>query len=152
MPITNRITPFLWFDSRAESAARLYVSLFPNSRILGVHPLPSGPAEDAALVKFELDGLRFTALDGGPMYQITPAISFTISCETQEEIDHYWNGLLEGGGKEGQCGWLEDPFGVSWQVMPVDLGDLMERAPAAVMDAMLSMAKIDLGRLWEAAA
>ena len=152
MLIASRITPFLWFDSRAESAARLYVSLFPNSRILGVHPLPSGPAEGAALVKFELDGLRFTALDGGPMYKITPAISFTISCETQEEIDHYWNGLLEGGGKEEQCGWLEDPFGLSWQVMPAELGELMERAPAAVMDALLSMVKIDLGLLREAAA
>ena len=151
MPITNKVTPFLWFDGQAEAAARRYVSLFPNAAILGVHPLPSGPAEGAALVEFQLEGMKFTALDGGPMYRMTPAVSFAVSCESQEEIDHYWNGLLEGGGKEEQCGWLVDPFGLSWQVVPAELGDLMARAPGPATEALLAMVKIDLGRLRQAA-
>lgn len=150
MPITNRITPFLWYDGDAEKASRLYVSLFPNSRILSVQPLPGGPAEGAALVEFELEGLRFTALDGGPMYKLTPAVSFVIKCESQEEIDHYWDGLSEGG-EQQQCGWLQDRFGLSWQVVPTELGELMERAPGPVMEALLGMVKIDLGRLREVA-
>ncbi len=152
MAISNKITPFLWFDGKAEAAARHYVSLFPHSRLLGVHPLTSGPAEGAALVEFELEGLKFTALDGGPMYQLTPAVSFYVACESQEEIDHYWHGLLEGGGTEQQCGWLVDAFGLSWQIQPAELPELMERAPGPVMEAMLGMVKIDLGRLRELAA
>ena len=151
MPITNRITPFLWYDGDAEKAARLYVSLFPNSRILSVQPLPSGPAEGAVLVEFQLDGLRFTALDGGPMYKLTPAVSFVVACESQEEIDHYWGGLLEGGGQAEMCGWLVDRFGLSWQVAPAELGELMGKAPKAVMEAILGMVKIDLERLRAAA-
>ena len=152
MPISSKVTPFLWFDGQAEAAARHYVSLFPNSRVLNVSPLPSGPAEGAALVEFELDGLKFTALDGGPMYQLTPAVSFYVSCESQSEIDHYWNGLVADGGKEEMCGWLRDRFGLSWQVQPAELPELMERAAKPVTDAMLGMVKIDLGRLREAAA
>ena len=151
MPITSKITPFLWFDGQAEAAARHYVSLFPNSRLLSVHQLASGPGEGAALVEFELEGLKFTALDGGPMYKLTPAMSFYISCDSQEEIDHYWHGLLEGGGEAQQCGWLVDRFGLSWQVQPTELPQLMERAPEAVMEAMLGMVKIDLERLRAAA-
>ena len=151
MPITNRITPFLWYDGRAEEAARLYVSLFPNSRVLSVNPLGAGPAEGAVLVEFELDGHRFTALDGGPMYRFSPAVSFMVSCESQEEIDHYWDGLLEGGGVEEQCGWLRDRFGLSWQIVPAELPELMSRAPGPVMEALLAMVKIDLARLREAA-
>ena len=151
MPITNKITPFLWFDGQAEAAAQHYVSLFPNSRLLGVHPLPSGPAEGAALVEFELEGLKFTALDGGPMYKLTPAVSFVVSCESQNEIDHYWDGLLEDGGEAQQCGWLVDRFGLSWQVVPAELPQLMERAAGPVMEALLGMVKIDLGRLRQAA-
>ena len=151
MPITNKITPFLWFDGQAEAAARHYVSLFPNSRLLGVNPLPSGPGEGAALVEFQLEGLKFTALDGGPMYQMTPAVSFVVSCESQQEIDHYWYGLLEGGGTGQQCGWLVDQFGLSWQIVPAQLPELLERAPEPVMEALLPMVKIDLGRLREAA-
>ena len=150
MAITNKVTPFLWFDGQAEAAARHYVSLFPNSRLLGVNPLPSGPGEGAALVELELEGLRFTALDGGPMYQLTPAVSFVVSCESQEEIDHYWGGLLEGG-SEQQCGWLVDRFGLSWQIVPAELGELMERAAGPVKEALLGMVKIDVGRLREAA-
>ena len=151
MPITNRITPFLWYDGDAEKAARLYVSLFPNSKVLSVSPLCSGPAEAAALVEFELDGQRFTALDGGPMYQFSPAVSFAVACDSQEEIDHYWDGLLEGGGVEEQCGWLRDRFGLSWQIVPAELPELLERAPGSVMDALLEMVRIDLARLREAA-
>ena len=151
MPITNKITPFLWFDGQAEAAARHYVSLFPNSKLHGVNPLPSGPGEGAALVEFELEGLKFTALDGGPMYQLTPAVSFVVSCESQEEIDHYWDGLLADGGEAQQCGWLVDRFGLSWQIVPAELPQLMERAPEAVMEALLAMVKIDLARLRQAA-
>ena len=151
MPITNRVTPFLWYDGDAERAARLYVSLFPNSKLLAVNPLESGPAEGASLVKFELDGLKFTALDGGPTYRFSPAVSFVISCESQEEIDHYWDGLLKDGGEAQQCGWLKDSFGLSWQIVPAELPQLMERAPEAVMGALLTMVKIDLARLRAAA-
>ena len=155
MPATNKITPkvtpFLWYDGDAERAARLYVSLFPNSRILSVNPLGSGPEEGAALVEFELDGQHFTALDGGPMYRFSPAVSFVVSCESQEEIDHYWDGLLADGGVEEQCGWLRDSFGLSWQIVPAELPELMERAPGPVMDALLAMVKIDLERLRVAA-
>ena len=151
MPITNKITPFLWYNGQAEAAARHYVSLFPNSRLLGVHSLASGPAEGAALVEFELEGLKFTALDGGPMYQLTPAVSFYVACESQEEIDHYWEGLLAGGGTPQQCGWLVDRFGLSWQIAPAELGELMERAAGPVMEALLAMVKIDLAQLREAA-
>ena len=152
MPITSRITPFLWYDGDAEKAARLYVSLFPNSRIISVNPLGPGSAEGAALVEFELDGQRFTALDGGPMFQFSPAVSFVVSCESQGEIDHYWDGLLEDGGVEEQCGWLRDRFGLSWQIVPAELGELMERAPVPVMDALLGMVRIDLAQLREAVA
>lgn len=152
MPITNKVTPFLWFDGQAEEAARRYVSLFPNSRFLGVNPLPSGPAEGAALVEFELEGLKFTALDGGPMYKLTPAVSFVVACESQDEIDHYWDGLLEDGGEAQQCGWLRDRFGLSWQIVPAELPELMALSPGPVTDALLGMAKIDLGRLQEVAA
>ncbi len=150
MAITNKVTPFLWFDGQAEAAARHYVSLFPNSKFLGVHPLGSGPTEGSALVEFELEGLRFTALDGGPMYKLTPAVSFVVSCESQEEIDHYWYGLSEGGEKQ-QCGWLTDRFGLTWQVVPAELGELMARAAGPVMEALLGMGRIELGRLREAA-
>ena len=150
MAITNKVTPFLWFDGQAEAAARHYVSLFPNSKLLGVHPLRAGPAEGASLVEFELDGSRFTALDGGPMYKLTPAVSFMVSCESQEEIDHYWYGLSEGG-EEQQCGWVTDRFGLTWQVAPTELGELMARAAGPVMEALLGMGRIELECLRKAA-
>lgn len=146
----QKITPFLWFDGRAQEAADFYVSLFPNSRILSSAPLPGGPGKGAALVSFILAGQQFTALDGGPMFQFSPAISFVVNCESQEELDHFWAGLSEGGVEE-QCGWLRDKFGVSWQVVPVQLGGLLEANPEAVVAALLPMKKIDLGAL-EAAA
>ena len=146
----QKITPFLWFDGGAREAAELYVSLFPNSRIVSNAPLNSGPAEGSALVSFILAGQQFTALDGGPTFQFSPAISFVVNCDNQEELDHFWEGLSEGG-KQEQCGWLQDKFGVSWQIVPGKLGELLEANPSEVMSALLEMTKIDLAAL-EAAA
>lgn len=150
MPEFQKITPFLWFDGRAQEAAEFYVSLFPDSRILSSSPLSSGPAEGAALVSFVIAGQEFTALDGGPMFQFSPAISFVVNCESQEELDHFWFGLSRDGSQQ-QCGWLEDKFGVSWQITPVQLGALLEANPDKVMTALLEMHRIDLAKL-EAAA
>ena len=149
MAVRPKISPFLWFDGRCMEAARFYVSVFPNSRIIGDEELQSGPAEGSAFVEFEIEGAYFAAVDGGPMYQFTPAISFVVQCDSQEEIDYYWNALSEDGMPE-QCGWLRDKFGVSWQIVPSMLGELMERNPAAVMDALLQMVKIDIAKLREA--
>ncbi len=146
----QKITPYLWFDNCAEAAVNLYVSLFPNSRILNVERIPSGPGEEGAIVEFELDGQRMTAFDGGPMFQFSPAVSFVVSCETQEEIDHYWYGLSEGG-EQQQCGWLTDPYGLSWQIVPSELSELTKSAPVAVMDALLEMGKIEIEPLRRAA-
>ena len=146
----QKITPFLWFDGQAQEAAELYVSLFPDSRIISSSPLTTGPAEGAALVSFILAGQQFTALDGGPMFQFSPAISFVVNCESQEEIDHYWANLSGGGARE-QCGWVRDRFGVSWQIVPVRLGQLMETNSERVLSALLEMGKIDLAKLESAA-
>ena len=146
MTASPRVSPFLWFDGRSVEAAEFYVSVFPDSRVLSVSKLDAGPAEGNSFVEFEIGGQRFSAVDGGPMYKFTPAISFVIPCDTQEEIDHYWDSLSEGGATN-QCGWLEDKFGLSWQVVPAMLGELMERNPKAVMGALLAMEKIDLGEL-----
>ena len=146
MNVTPKVSPFLWFDGQSEEAAEFYVSVFPDSRVLSVSKLDAGPAEGNSFVEFEIGGLRFGAVDGGPMYKFTPAVSFVIACDTQEEIDHYWNRLSEGGAKS-QCGWLEDKFGLSWQVVPAMLGELMERNHKPVMEALLKMEKIDLGEL-----
>ena len=146
----QKITPFLWFDGQAEAAAELYVSLFPDSRIIRSSPLEAGPAEGAAIVSFVLAGQGFTALDGGPVFQFSPAISFVINCDSQAEIDRFWEGLSEGGEKE-QCGWLRDRFGVSWQVVPVQLEALLEANPEGVMSALMEMGKIDLAALESAA-
>ena len=146
----QKITPFLWFDGRAHEAAELYVSLFPDSRIISSSPLPSGPAEGAAIVSFVLAGQEFTALDGGPVFQFSPAISFVVNCESQEEMDHFWEALSEGGVRE-PCGWLRDKFGVSWQIVPVQLSELLEANPKRVMAALLEMERIDLAKLESAA-
>ena len=146
----QKITPFLWFDGQAEAAAELYVSLFPDSRIVRSSPLEAGPGEGAAIVSFVLAGQEFTALDGGPVFQFSPAISFVVNCDSQAEIDHFWEGLSEGGERE-QCGWLRDRFGVSWQIVPVQLSALLEANPDAVMSALMEMEKIDLAALESAA-
>ncbi len=149
MTAISKLTPFLWFDGQARQAAEFYVSLFQNSRILGAEQLASGPAEGSALVEFELEGFRFQALDGGPMYKFTPAVSFVIACDSQEEIDHFWDGFSKEG-TPGPCGWIEDKFGLSWQVVPSMLPTLMQKNPASVTEALLSMGKLDIEQLRQA--
>jgi len=153
-----RITPFLWFDDQAEQAAQFYTSLFPNSRIVEISRYgESGPgtAGTVMTVAFELDGQRFVCLNGGPQYVFTEAVSFVIDCADQEEVDRYWSALSEGG-EEGPCGWLKDRFGLSWQVVPARLFELLgdpdrERSQRA-MEAMLKMRKIEIDELEAAAA
>jgi predicted 3-demethylubiquinone-9 3-methyltransferase (glyoxalase superfamily) len=142
------VTPCLWFDDNAGEAVDFYVALFPNGKRLGDESSP-------VLINFELDGRPFMALNGGPTYAFTPAISLVVSCETQDEVDHYWDGLLDGG-EPSQCGWLTDRFGVSWQIVPNRLGELMsdpdpERS-GRVMQAMMQMIKLDIAQLEAAAA
>lgn len=149
----QKITPFLWFDRQAEEAANLYVSLFKDSKILGVSRYGEGmplPAGTLMSVTFQLDGQEFMALNGGPAFKFTEAISFFVSCETQDEIDHLWSKLTEGG-EPGQCGWLKDRFGLSWQIVPKVLGELIgdpnpEKAGRATQ-AMLQMGKLNIAEL-----
>ncbi len=152
------ITPVLWFDDQGEEAASFYCSIFPNSRILEVVPYgEAGPGQPgtAMVVSFELDGRRFVALNGGPKFTFDEAISFQIDCESQEEVDHYWTRLGEGG-EEGPCGWLKDRYGLSWQVTPTRLKRLISdsdpETAKRVTEAMLRMRKIDVAALEEAAA
>ncbi|MBV9097669.1 MAG: VOC family protein [Frankiaceae bacterium] len=152
------ITTFLWFDNDAEEAAKFYTSVFPNSRILNTSYYGEGapkPAGTALTVEFELDGTTFTALNGGPEYKFTEAISFQISCKDQDEVDHYADNLTANGGEEGPCGWLKDRFGLSWQVVPTALPELLsdpdpERAQRA-MAAMMKMRRLDIAALRAAA-
>lgn len=154
----ERITPFLWFDTQAEEAAKFYTSIFPNSEIRAVHRYDkaaaqvSGRAEGSVMtVAFTLDGQKFTALNGGPMFQFSLATSFVVNCRDQAEIDHYWSRLTEGGDpKAQQCGWLKDKFGVSWQVVPIELPQLISNPKG--MQAMLQMKKFDIAALRKAAA
>ncbi len=153
-----KIHPFLWFDDRAEEAMDLYVSVFPNSKVLSVsryseagqeiHGRPPGSLMTA---DFELDGVRVTALNGGPLYQFTEAVSFVIDCEGQAEVDHYWGKLGLEGGEPGRCGWLKDRFGVSWQVVPRQLFETIGGSDAAgrnrAMTAMMKMGKLDVAAL-----
>lgn len=150
MVFNSRISTSLWFDGRALEAANFYNSVFENSKVLGVADIPSGPAEGSHLVEFELEGHKFTAFDAGPMFKFTPAVSFVISCGSQDEIDHFWDSLSAGGEKQ-QCGWLTDRFGISWQVVPAQLSEFMEKDSKKVMDALLQMQKLDIARLREAA-
>jgi predicted 3-demethylubiquinone-9 3-methyltransferase (glyoxalase superfamily) len=153
--ITQKITPFLWFDNNAEEAMNFYISVFNNSKINTVTrygdagPGPKGSVLTAA---FELEGQKFVALNGGPRFKFTEAISFVISCETQEEIDYFWDKLTSGGGQESMCGWLKDRFGLSWQVVPADIGSLLTGEKSnQVMQALMQMKKLDLGDLRQAA-
>ena len=161
MPTTmQRITPFLWFDDQAEEAVNFYVSIFKNSRIGSVTRYDEEGAKAAGrprgsvmTVAFELDGQEFTALNGGPIFKFTEAISLVVNCETQDEVDHFWN-RLSAGGQQVQCGWLKDRFGVSWQVVPTVLVAMLSDKDAEkakrVMAAMLKMKKIDIGVLRKA--
>jgi predicted 3-demethylubiquinone-9 3-methyltransferase (glyoxalase superfamily) len=154
----HKITPFLWFDDQAEQAAEFYVAVFDNSRITSItHYGQTGPGEPGQVmtVEFELDGQPVTALNGGPHFKFTEAVSFSVSCEDQAEVDRYWNALLNGG-EESQCGWLKDRFGFSWQIVPAAMLRLLadpDRAKAnRAMAAMLKMKKLDVAMLEEAAA
>ena len=154
----QKITPFLWFDTEGEDAARYYTSVFPNSRIVEIQRYgEAGPRPDGTVmtVAFELDGQRFVALNGGPQYIFNEAISLAVECEDQDEVDRYWDTLTDGG-EPGPCGWLKDRFGVSWQIVPRRLTELVadeDREKAQrVMAAMLRMGKIDIAELERAAA
>jgi predicted 3-demethylubiquinone-9 3-methyltransferase (glyoxalase superfamily) len=149
----KKITPFLWFDTQAEEAMNLYVSIFKNSKVLGVTPGPNGIASS---VNFELEGQEFIGFNAGPEFKFNEAISFLVDCKTQEEVDELWNKLTADGGEESMCGWLKDKYGLSWQIIPSALGELMgDPDPAKaqrVMQAMLKMNKIivaDLKRAYD---
>lgn len=144
----SRITPFLWFDNNAEEAVDFYLTVFKNSKKLSGVRTAESPSGKALTVAFELDGQRFTALNGGPHFKFNEAVSFVVRCDSQEEVDYYW-GKLSAGGSEGQCGWLKDQFGLSWQVVPAKLPELIRNQKA--MDAMLKMKKLDIGELERAA-
>jgi len=150
LQLMSKITPFLWFDDQAEEAMRFYVSIFDHSKVLSVTPGPNGQAMS---VTFELEGQQFMALNAGPQFTFTEAISFFVSCKTQEEVDDLW-AKLSTGGSEGRCGWLKDQFGLSWQIVPTALGELLSDPDPAtakrVLDAMLKMKKIDIKSLQEA--
>jgi predicted 3-demethylubiquinone-9 3-methyltransferase (glyoxalase superfamily) len=154
----QKISPFLWFDNQAEDAANYYVSIFKDSRIVNVYRYGEGapaPAGTAMSVTFELDGLEFQALNAGPVFTFTEAISFFVNADSQEEIDDLWEKLTSGGGEPGQCGWLKDKYGLSWQIVPPVLGDLLsDKDPARAgraMQAMLGMTKLDIAALKAAA-
>jgi len=151
------ITPMLWFDDKAEEAANFYVSVFPNSKITKVARRPAGaPGEtgDVMLVEFELDGQTFSALNGGPMFQFSEAVSLVVACKDQADIDRYWDALIAGGGEESMCGWLKDKYGFSWQITPAIIPELMAGDPVRAgkaMAAVMTMRKLDLAKI-EAAA
>jgi predicted 3-demethylubiquinone-9 3-methyltransferase (glyoxalase superfamily) len=158
---TQKITPFLWFDKEAEDAAKFYCTVFKNSKILNTAYYGESGAEMSQVAKgsvmtveFELNGQVFTALNGGPIFKFSEAISFMISCKDQSEIDYYWEKLTAGGGEESQCGWLKDKFGLSWQVTPENMGAIMTSSDPAkserAMKAMLGMKKIIINDLEKA--
>jgi predicted 3-demethylubiquinone-9 3-methyltransferase (glyoxalase superfamily) len=148
-----RITPFLWFDSNAEEAVSFYLSVFKNSRRLDeLRPATTSDTRESKgrilTIAFELDGQKFTAINGGPVFRFTEAISFVVRCDSQQEVDDYWS-KLSAGGSEGQCGWLKDKFGLSWQIVPARLPELIKQPKA--MQAMLRMKKLDIAELERAA-
>lgn len=155
----QKITTFLWFDNQAEQAAKFYVSIFKNSKIAQITHYPQSattasgqPAGTVMTVNFVLDGQLFTALNGGPHFKFSEAISLVVNCDTQEEIDRLWAKLIEGGGREDQCGWLKDKFGLSWQIVPASLSEMLEKPDSAerVMAAVLKMRKLDMATLKKA--
>ena len=158
IPAIQKITPHLWYANEAEEAAAFYASVFPNSRVNRVTPLPSespsGPPGSVKVVEFELFGQPFMAITAGPLDPFNHAVSFVVNCEDQAEVDRYWNALLEGGGTPEQCGWLRDRFGLCWQIVPAVLGEMMtdpDKAKAKrAMDAMLKMVKLDIAALQDA--
>jgi predicted 3-demethylubiquinone-9 3-methyltransferase (glyoxalase superfamily) len=155
----QKLTPNLWFDTQAEEAANHYVSIFRNSRIVSVMHYPDNAPREAGMVmtvEFELDGQRFVGINGGPEFTFDEAVSFMIECDTQEEIDRYWDTLIGSGGQEGPCGWLKDRFGLSWQVVPRGMDamfapDADPARAARAMEAMFGMKKIDMAAMQRAA-
>jgi predicted 3-demethylubiquinone-9 3-methyltransferase (glyoxalase superfamily) len=154
----QKITPFLWFDNQAEQAAQFYTSIFKNSKILNVSRYGDagpGPKGSVMVVNFQLFGQDFTALNGGPLFKFSEAFSFVVNCESQQEIDEYWGKLTSGGGAAGDCGWLKDKFGFSWQIVPTALNKLLsDKDPEKTnraMQAMLKMKKLDIATLQQAA-
>jgi predicted 3-demethylubiquinone-9 3-methyltransferase (glyoxalase superfamily) len=152
----QRITPFLWFDHQAEEAANFYVSIFPNSKVVRLARYGAagpGPAGSVMTVEFQLDGQSFVGLNGGPLFKFTEAISFVVNCQTQDEVDGYWE-KLSAGGAEVQCGWLKDRFGLSWQIVPTALFELLSNPDPEksqrVMKAMFGMKKLDIRALKQA--
>ena len=164
MPTVQKISPFLWFDSEAEQAARFYTGIFKNSRIVTITRYGKAgfeahhrPAGSVMVVVFELEGQEFTALNGGPIFKFNESISFQVKCKTQKDIDYYWEKLSAGGDpKAQQCGWLKDKYGLSWQVVPAIMAELFKDEKSAkaqrVMEAMLPMKKLDIAALKKAAA
>jgi predicted 3-demethylubiquinone-9 3-methyltransferase (glyoxalase superfamily) len=157
MATPQKITPFLWFNQEAEEAANLYISLFEDSKILSMSRYGDagpGPKGSVMVVDFQLAGQRFQALNGGPHFKFTEAISLAVSCDSQEEVDKLWSRLTANGGQESQCGWLKDRFGLSWQIIPSRFQQLMQdkdpKRTQRVMQAMLTMKKFDIARLEEA--
>jgi len=149
-----KISPFLWYDTQAEEAANLYTSIFPNSKILAVARYGDagpGPKGSVMTVQFQLDGQEIIALNGGPIYKFTEAFSLSVDCKTQEEVDRYWTKLTADGGQEGPCGWCKDKFGLSWQITPSMLGQMLSdtdrKKAARVMEAMMKMKKLDIAAL-----
>ncbi len=154
--ISQKITPFLWYDTQAEEAANFYVSVFKNSKTLSVvryGETGPGPKGSVLTVEFELEGQRFVALNGGPRFKFTEAVSFVVNCESQEEVDYFWAKLIADGGQESQCAWLKDKFGLSWQVVPKRAIQLLKDPATSekVMQAILQMKKIDIATLEKAA-
>ena len=155
MPETLRIAPCLWFDKNAEEAANFYATTFPDSRVLAVHKAPTdypnGTAGDVLTVEFTVLGQRFVGLNGGPAFHFDEAVSFQVFTDTQEETDRYWNAIVQGGGEESECSWCRDRFGLSWQIVPRALDEgIKDPDPAAakrVMEAMMTMKKIDIARI-----
>lgn len=154
---TQKITPFLWFDNNAEEAVNLYTSVFKNSKIHGMQRYGDagpGPKGQVMTASFELEGIKFTALDAGPRFKFTEAISFVINCESQEEVNYFWERLTANGGEESMCGWLKDKFGLSWQVVPSILyklfSDRDHQKSTRAMQAMLKMRKMDIAALKKA--
>ena len=154
----QKITPFLWFDSQAEEAANFYVSIFKNSKVGAISRYGDsgpGPKGSVMTVAFELDGEKFTALNGGPIFKFTEAISLVVNCENQDEIDYFWEKLTANGGQEVECGWLKDKYGLSWQIVPTILWELVKsddpKKSERVMQAVMQMKKLDVAKLKEAA-
>ena len=158
MQLKHLLTPCLWFDTQAEDAAKLYCSVFPNSKITAIGRYPEAgqdvhgkPPGSVMVVAFEVDGQPFTALNGGPIFKFDEAVSFQVMCDTQDEVDYYWNALTKNGGQEGPCGWLKDKFGLSWQVVPSAIPRMMTdpdtSKSARVMNAFMTMKKLDVAAI-----